>query len=209
MVTFALADGEIFQRYLRNAEHSMALHAASNQHIFEALYEVVLYSNLKQEHPTPKVTFSRETSPEPNRQGIYVGKIRMESDTEPEAVNFYFARTQSKKRRDWRLVYIGCGVKQNDSLPWNANTNHHDWESDECECPDVIEEAESAGTNTKGICPQFLLWTDSFENPVLANKFGVKLKKVEGEKYEYAWEGILEAEEDSRLLKIHMNKKTF
>ena len=130
-----LEDGQIFQHYLRNAEHSLAGHFVSNQHIFTSLQEMFIYTFHEEQFATPKVTFEHWTETKTIQQNhefktVETGFIRMETDQEPEGVRMYFSRSQSLKRKDFRLDYIGCPDKVDNDEPWSwtsGNVRYNQW----------------------------------------------------------------------------------
>lgn len=197
-----LEDGQIFQHYLRNAEHSMAGHSISNQHIFTSLQEMFIYTFHEEQFATPKVTFETWTETKTIQQNhefktVETGFIRMEADQEPEGVRMYFSRSQSLKRKDFRLDYIGCPDKVDNEEPWSWTSGNVRYNSTTCECPETTEIAESSGTNTKGVCVAPILWSKvRDEQRGFTKLFRVSFKKLRngGKKYAHAWEGSIEFE---------------
>lgn len=185
--TEGIRDNQIWQRYLRNAEHSMAIHALTNQHIIWSMEDLVLLA-LTPQYKKPAVYFKntevdyRDIRGRKGKRGI----IRLESDTKPEAVNMYFARTQSRKRRDFRIVYSGC-------LARNETTGNRSDHVD-CDCPEVTRGAEERGEDIKGICQELIvLWTAHRDSVIFDQTTNTGLKQITREsdkyKYQYAWEG--------------------
>ena len=96
-------------------------------------------------------------------------------------------------RRDFRLVYVGCLEKVDESKPYDFTTNPRNPET--CECLNVTQAAEARGEDIKGICEQLLLWNEFRDKEkVLIN---ADLKEVQGDKYQYAWEGTIEVQNRS------------
>ena len=189
-------DNWLYQRYLRNAEHSMAIHALSNQHIYWSLYDLFLYSMLPQESGvvTPKTVFRTwETLQNKITGPVTIGHVRFESDQKPETVNFYIAGSKGMTRRDFRLVHIGCLDKTDPGAPYDTEFNPRDPEL--CDCKNTTQAAEARGEDIQGICQQLLLWNEFRDKEsILIN---ADLKEVDGEKYQYAWEGTLEVPMDN------------
>ena len=188
-----IQDNRIFQRYFRNAEHSLALHGLTNQHIIQSLEDFAI--SIFSDQPLPKVHFVNKVVDETNRQGEVIGVkgiLRVESDTKPENVDFFFGRTQSRKRRDFRLVYNGC-LERNE-------TSGNRWDNVNCDCPEITKFTEENGDDIKGICPQFLFWTLHRENAIFKQAEHTKLTELKngGDKYEFAWEAeIVSFNEDN------------
>ena len=153
--------------------------------------------------PLPKVTFSKQVTEETSKTGAttLTGTIRMETDTEPEAVRMYFARTQSRKRRDFRLDYIGCPDKNNPDEPWSWDKNPR-WNTSTCECPETTrKQEEESHSNTNGVCLQPLMWTRYRENLIFKRQLKVDFKNITGEKYKFAWEGKVDLDEDDEYFR--------
>ena len=143
---FFMPKNRKYQRYLRNAEHSMAAHGLSNSNIIRSLEEVYLRRFGEHDLDNPDVEFNIEYE---ETETSYIAHINFTTSQQPESVNMYYARSQSKKRRDFRLVYIGCPDK-------DENGKRSTMEN--CDCPKIQAAAEAKGSEIKGICPQFLFW---------------------------------------------------
>ena len=121
----------------------------------------------------------------------YSGIIHFSTDVEPETVTLYYARTQSRKRRDFRLVYIGCPDK---------DENGKRAETETCECPKSQAKSDEEGKETKGICPQFLFWQRNKlgERRLVPDFIGAQTttKQIHTGKYEYTYEGTITIAED-------------
>ena len=182
-----MRDDQIFQRYLRNAEHSMAVHEISNQNIGRSIMEFIAYTVHPEYFKLPKIHWKNNVENFSDSKGTGQKAIlRLETDVEPEAVTLIYGRTQSRQRRDFRLVYVGC-------LERNETTGQR-YDHEDCDCPQITEYAENVvGKDTKGICVQPLFWTK--HNNLISNlnpyNSGTKLSKVRNGKqlkYQYAWE---------------------
>ena len=143
---FLMPKNRKFQRYLRNTEHSMAAHGVSNSNILRSIEEIFYrrFGGFEDETPEVdfKITYEKDSK-------YYIARIEMTSNQKPESINMYYARSQSKSRRDFRLAYIGCPDKDDKGRRSRTDT---------CECSYIQRQAEKEGKETKGICPQALLW---------------------------------------------------
>ena len=96
-------------------------------------------------------------------------------------------------RRDFRLIYVGCLDKTDPEAPYDTELNPRDPEL--CGCLNITQKAEAEGNDIQGICEQLLLWNEFRDKEsILIN---ANLKEVEGETYEFAWEGTVEVPMDN------------
>lgn len=91
------------------------------------------------------------------------------------------------------MVYVGC--------PDRNETSGYRWDSPTCDCPEstrYLEENENK--DTKGVCAQFLFWTqhreDSLVEKTLAQPTSLTRLEKGGDKYAFAWEASFDVYED-------------